>query len=89
MAFAKSIQQLRKDKHYMLLNTMQMRSKEKMAFVPAQNRFCANSCSYLYVTVNSCRGRIDAMCEDDACDSEVYTNSLCRHIDALCEDDAC
>ena len=40
--------------HYMLLNTMQMWSKEKMAFVPAQNRFCANSCSYLYVTCCFC-----------------------------------
>ena len=60
-----------------------------MAFVPAQNKFCANSCSYFYLTVNSCRGRITAMCEDATCDSQVYTNSLCRHIDALCEDDAC
>ena len=25
-----------------------------MAFVPAQNRFCANSCSYLYVTCCFC-----------------------------------
>ena len=88
MAFAKSIQQLRKDKHCMHLNTMQMSSKEKMAFVPAQKRFCANSCSYFYLTVNSCRGRIAAMCENATCDSQVYTNSLCRHIDALCEDDA-
>jgi len=40
-------------------------------------------------TVNSCRGRIDTMCEDDACGSEVCVNSLCGHIEALCEDDAC
>ena len=41
-----------------------------------------------WYTVNSCRGRIDAMCEDDACDSEVCVNSLCGHIDAPCKDDA-
>ena len=36
-------------------------------------------------TVNGCRGRINAMCEDDACDSEVCVDSLCRHIDAPCK----
>ena len=41
-----------------------------------------------WYTVNSCRGRIDAMCEDDACDIEVCVNSLCGHIDAPCKDDA-
>ena len=39
--------------------------------------------------VNSCRGRSDALCEDDACDSDICVNSFCGHIEALCEDDAC
>ena len=34
---------------------------------------------------NGCRGRINAMCEDDACDSEVCVESLCRPIDAPCK----